>query len=110
MLLPLFVFVLGPRLALMHAALGLAGAIVLLEALMISYDKVPFTCTYLPSENMKALAPIYAIRFLIGASLFARMAIRRDGRLRRNEGDARVGRHVSDSSADVVEAQASRLR
>jgi hypothetical protein len=72
-LLPLFVFVLGPRLALLHAALGLAGAIVLLEALMVRYDKVPFTCTYLPSENMKALAPLYAIAFLIGASMFARM-------------------------------------
>ena len=72
-LLPLFVFVLGPRLALMHAALGFAGAIVLLEALMVYYDKVPFTCTYLPSENMKALAPIYAIAFLVGASTFAQM-------------------------------------
>ena len=72
-LLPLFVFVLGPRLALMHAALGLAGAIVLLEALMLTYDKVPFTCTYLPSENMKALAPVYAIAFIVGASIFARM-------------------------------------
>jgi hypothetical protein len=71
--LPLFVFVLGIPLALMHAALGLAGAIVLLEALMLTYDKVPFTCTYLPSENMKALAPVYAIAFLVGASLFARM-------------------------------------
>ncbi len=57
----------------MHAALGLAGAIVLLEALMLNYDKVPFTCTYVPSENMKALAPIYVIAFLVGASLFARM-------------------------------------
>jgi hypothetical protein len=72
-LLPLFVFVLGPRLALLHAALGLAGAVVLLEALMMTYDRVPFTCTYLPNENMKALAPIYAIAFVIGASMFARM-------------------------------------
>ncbi len=72
-LLPLFVFVLGPQRALLHAALGLAGAIVLLEALMLNYDKVPFTCTYVPSENMKALAPIYAIAFLIGAARFARM-------------------------------------
>jgi hypothetical protein len=71
-LLPLFVFVLGPRLAALHAALGLAGAIVLLEAMMVNYDKVPFTCTYLPSENMKALAPIYALAFLIGATMFAR--------------------------------------
>ena len=66
-------FVLGPQRALLHAALGLAGAIVLLEALMLTYDKVPFTCTYVPTENMKALAPIYAIAFLIGASMFARM-------------------------------------
>jgi hypothetical protein len=73
LLLPLFVFVLGPRLALMHAALGLAGAIVLVEALLVTYDKVPFTCTYVPSEPLKALAPIYAITFLVGASLFARM-------------------------------------
>ena len=72
-LLPLFVFVLGPRLALMNAVLGLAGAIVLLEALMAGYDKVPFACTYLPSENMKVLAPVYTIVFLAGASLFARM-------------------------------------
>ena len=63
----------GPPLALIHAALGLAGAIVLLEALMLSYDKVPFTCTYVPSENMKALAPIYAIAFVVGAVNFAGM-------------------------------------
>ena len=72
-LLPLFVFVLGPQRALLHAALGLAGAIVLLEALMLNYDKVPFTCTYVPTENMKVLAPVYAIAFLVGASRFARM-------------------------------------
>lgn len=71
--LPLFAFVLGPRLALMHAVLGLAGALVLLEVLMLTYDKVPFTCTYVPSENMKALAPIYAIAFLVGAAVFARV-------------------------------------
>ena len=71
-LLPLFTFVLGPQMALMHAALGLAGAIVLLEALMVNYDKVPFTCTYLPNEN-KAIVPIFAIVFMVGALSFARM-------------------------------------
>jgi hypothetical protein len=70
---PLFAFVVGPQLALLHAVLGLAGAIVLLEALMVSYDKVPFTCSYLPSEKMKALAPIYAMAFVIGAYVFARL-------------------------------------
>ena len=72
-LLPFYMFVMGPPLALVHAGLGLAGAIVLLEALLLSYDKVPFTCTYVPSENMKALAPIYAIAFVIGAVNFAGM-------------------------------------
>ena len=72
-LLPFYMFVIGVPMALMHAGFGLAGAIVLLEALMVSYDKVPFTCTYLPSENMKALAPIYAIVFVIGAVNFAGM-------------------------------------
>jgi hypothetical protein len=72
-LLPLYVVTLGPWLALGHAALGLAGAIVFLEALMVTYEKVPFTCTYLPSENMKALAPIYVIAFVIGAAIFARL-------------------------------------
>jgi hypothetical protein len=72
-LLPLFVYVLGPALALVHAAIGLAGAVVMLEALLVSYDKVPFTCTYVPSENMKAMGAIYGFAFVIGAALFARM-------------------------------------
>ena len=71
-LLPLFMFVMGPQMALMHAALGLAGALVLLEALMVTYDKVPFTCTYLPNEN-KALVPIFGIVFMVGALNFAWM-------------------------------------
>ena len=74
-LLPLYSFVLGTPNALLHAALGLAGAIVFLEVLLVSYEKVPFTCTYLPSENMKALAPIYALMFMVGAINFARMQV-----------------------------------
>jgi hypothetical protein len=74
-LLPLDAYVLGMPAALLHAALGLAGAIVFLELLLNTYEKVPFTCTYLPSENMKALVPIYAAAFLIGAANFARMQV-----------------------------------
>ncbi len=75
-LLPFFIGVLGMPLALAHALLGLAGGVVLLEGLMLQYDKVPFTCTYVPDENIKALAPLYAIAFLIGASMFARVQSR----------------------------------
>ena len=65
--------VLGPWLAIEHAVFGAAGALVLLEVLMINYDKVPFTCSYLPNENMKALGPLYLLMFMVGASMFARM-------------------------------------
>jgi len=74
-LVPPFAFVIGIRGALVHAALGLAGATVLLEALLVSYDKVPFTCTYLPNENTKALLPIYALAFVVGAGVFARLQV-----------------------------------
>lgn len=65
--------ILGPWMATQHAVLGAAGAVVLLEALMAGYDKVPFTCSYLPNENMKALGPLYLLMFMIGATTFARM-------------------------------------
>jgi hypothetical protein len=71
--LPLFIFVMGWPLALAHAAWGLLGAIVLLEVMLVGYTKVPFTCSYLPNENMKALGPIFLIAFLIGAMFFAGM-------------------------------------
>jgi hypothetical protein len=69
----LFVYTLGGSRAALHVALGLAGAIVFLEIVMHGYDKVPFTCTYVPSENMKAMAPLYALAFVIGTSALARL-------------------------------------
>lgn len=71
--LPLFALVLGPGPALLHAGLGLAGAILLLEALLLQYDKVPFTCSYVPNENSKALVPIVTVVFFIAVSVFVRM-------------------------------------
>jgi hypothetical protein len=58
--------------ALAHAAIGLAGAIVFLEALMAGYDKAPFACNYVPASG-KGFVPVLAIAFLVGASLFARL-------------------------------------
>lgn len=65
--------VVGPLHALAHAALGFAGAIALLDALLLAYRKVPFTCAYLPDENVKALGPIYVAAYLLGASAVARI-------------------------------------
>jgi hypothetical protein len=71
--LPLFWFYLGFGLAVAHAVLGFAGAFVVLEVLLLSYEKVPFACTYLPSESLKTFAIPYVVIFLTGASAFARM-------------------------------------
>jgi hypothetical protein len=71
--LPLFAYLFGLPLAFAHAVLGLAGAAAVLEVLLFSYEKVPFTCTYLPSENLKTFAIPYVVAFLIGASMFAGM-------------------------------------
>lgn len=75
LLLPFYVAVLGVEAALLHAGLGIAGGLVLLESLMLGYDKVPFTCTYVPAGNMKALAPFYLIAFLVGANVFSRLQL-----------------------------------
>jgi hypothetical protein len=65
----------GAPMALAHAALGVAGAAILLEAMMLGYDKAPFTCNYVPIESAKGVVPLYAIAFLIGVSLFARVEL-----------------------------------
>ncbi len=72
---PLFAYVLGPAQALAHAVMGLAGSIVFLEALLVGYDKVPFTCTYLPDGRLKAVGIPFVVAFVLGASSFARMEL-----------------------------------
>jgi len=83
---PPIAVVAGLPFALAHAALGVLGAAIVLEALMLSYAKVAFTCSYLPGNNLKALAPIYAGVFLIGAAQFAQFELAiltGDGRMTR---------------------------
>jgi hypothetical protein len=72
---PLVVVVAGWQAAWVHALLGVAGAVILLDVLMLNYDKVPFLCSYVPSENAKATVPLMVLAFLIGASLFARLEL-----------------------------------
>jgi hypothetical protein len=71
---PLVAFVADITTAMAHAAIGLAGAMVFLEALTCGYDKAPFTCNYVPSSGKGAL-PIFVLAFLIGANLFARLEL-----------------------------------
>jgi hypothetical protein len=73
LVLPLFSYLLGTRMAIAHAALGFAGAVAVLEALLFSYEKVPFTCTYLPNESFKTFGILYLVIFIAGATTFAGM-------------------------------------
>jgi hypothetical protein len=68
---PLCAAIIGVRAAAIHAALGAASSMAMLDALFLRYDKVPFACSYVPAENMKALGPLYALLFFIGASTLA---------------------------------------
>jgi hypothetical protein len=72
---PPIAFAAGVLFAAAHALLGLVGAMIFLDVIMLSYDKVPFTCTYLPGDNMRAMVPLYAMAFLIGAALFAQIEL-----------------------------------
>jgi hypothetical protein len=65
----------GRNVALAHALIGLLGAAILLDALMLAFDKVPFTCSYVPNDNVKGVAPLIVMAFLLGASIFARLEL-----------------------------------
>jgi hypothetical protein len=71
---PLVAMIGDMQAALIHAALGLLGAAIFLEAIMLGYDKAPFTCNYVPG-GAKALVPVFILAFLIGANVFARMEL-----------------------------------
>ena len=74
-LVPAVALVGGWPFAIAHALLGVLGAAVMLEALMLMYDGVPFACNYVPGDNTRVFAPIFAAAFLIGAAMFARLEL-----------------------------------
>ncbi|MGE5646745.1 MAG: hypothetical protein ACM336_13235 [Acidobacteriota bacterium] len=59
-LLPVHVLFWGWTLAAAHLLYGAALSVLLVELLLLTFDKIPFTCTYLPGKaNVKALWPVY---------------------------------------------------
>jgi hypothetical protein len=57
-LLPLHVVLLGPATAVVHALVNILFATSVLDALLLSYRKVPFACSYVPIENPKLVWPV----------------------------------------------------
>jgi hypothetical protein len=73
LLVPVVAIAGGLPIAVGHALLGLLGAAIVLEALMLMYDGVPFACSYIPADNTRVVAPIFAAAFLVGAMWFAQL-------------------------------------
>jgi len=71
---PLVAGIMDTPVAIQHALLGTLGATILMETLMLGYDKAPFVCNYVPG-GAKALVPMFAVAFFVGANVFARMEL-----------------------------------
>jgi hypothetical protein len=71
LLLLLDVFMLGARLAIVHAVIGAGEAILLLEILFLKFRKLPFASSYVRSEDLKSVGPLYVLALSTTAVTFA---------------------------------------
>jgi hypothetical protein len=64
LLLPMHVVLWGWRAALLHMLFGVVVSWLLMEILLAGFEKLPFTCSYLPGKrNLKVSWPIYLFSF-----------------------------------------------
>ena len=80
---PIHVLLLGWRVALLHTLCGLVASLVLLEALLADFPKVPFASAYVPGRAMiRSRLTLYLMAFQAFAYLLAeleRLALGRSG-------------------------------
>jgi hypothetical protein len=74
LLLPLHITLLGVTVAIGHTLLGLLLARAALDALFLSYRKVPFACSYVPIDNPKLVWPAGFAGLLLVTYGFAKAA------------------------------------
>jgi hypothetical protein len=72
-LLPLHVLALGRDAAILHFTFGLLSALVLNEAFLLGYRRLPFASSYVPTVDVTTYGAIYALFFLIGVFTVARI-------------------------------------
>ena len=71
LLLPLHVLFWGWRTAALHMLFGTVVSLLLVEVLLVNFEKFPFTCSYLPGKaNLKMSWPIYLFGFTTYVSVF----------------------------------------
>jgi hypothetical protein len=70
-LLPLHVLFWGWRTALLHMLFGATISWLLVDVLLVGFEKLPFTCSYLPGKaNLKVSWPLYLFGFTTYVSTF----------------------------------------
>jgi hypothetical protein len=73
MLLPPCAYVMGWRLAVLHALTGIVLGAALLTVLMFGSIQLPLVATYAPSEDLSTVGPVVLIGGMIAALTFARI-------------------------------------
>jgi hypothetical protein len=71
LLLPLHMLFWGWRTASLHMLFGTVISLLLVDVLLVNFEKFPFTCSYLPGKaNLKVSWPIYLFGFTTYVSVF----------------------------------------
>lgn len=72
MLLPVYAALWGWMAGCVHIIFGFVIALLLMEALLAGFAKLPFTCSYVPGKaNVKSLWALYVFAFVIYVSVFS---------------------------------------
>jgi hypothetical protein len=71
---PVYAVAAGTTFAIWHAAFAMANAVLLTEALLVSFRNIPFTCTYLPArDNLIFGIAVFGAALLVFAQGGARL-------------------------------------
>jgi hypothetical protein len=73
LLLPPYLYLLGTRLALMHALSGFLLGVALISLMTLRTSQLPFVASYAPAPDLNTVGPVVLIGGLIAVSLFSRI-------------------------------------
>ena len=73
LLLPPYLYLLGTRLALMHAVSGFLLGAALISLMTFRTSQLPFVASYAPASDLNTVGPVVLIGGLIAVSTFARI-------------------------------------
>jgi hypothetical protein len=72
LMIPVYWWLYGPRVALWNAGFATIWSLVLVEVLLLGFEKLPFTCSHVSGKgNLKVFWPGYLFAFVIYVFLFA---------------------------------------